>query len=68
MNRGTVKWFSAEKGFGFITPDDGEKELFVHHSQIKIKGGYATLKDGQKVEFDIYQGLKGPCANNVTSI
>ena len=68
MNKGTVKWFSAEKGFGFITPDDGGKELFVHHSQIKHTGGYTTLNDGQKVKYDISQGLKGPCANNVTSI
>ncbi|MGB5447211.1 MAG: cold-shock protein [Psychromonas sp.] len=64
MTTGTVKWFNAEKGFGFITPDDGSKDLFVHHSQIKASG-YATLNEGQKVEFEVGQGQKGPCANNV---
>ncbi|MCW8195974.1 cold-shock protein [Proteobacteria bacterium 005FR1] len=65
MSTGTVKWFDAEKGFGFITPDDGSKDLFVHHSEIQAGGGYATLKDGQKVEFEEGQGKKGPAANNV---
>ena len=64
MSNGTVKWFNADKGFGFITPDDGGKDLFVHHSEIKVDG-YATLNDGQKVEFDVGEGQKGPCANNV---
>jgi len=64
MSKGTVKWFNADKGFGFITPEDGGKDLFVHHSEIKVDG-YATLKDGQQVEFDIAEGQKGPCANNV---
>jgi len=67
MSKGTVKWFNAEKGFGFITPDDGGKDLFVHHSEIKVDG-YATLNEGQKVEFEIGQGQKGPCANNVVPI
>jgi len=67
MSKGTVKWFNADKGFGFVTPDDGGKDLFVHHSEIKVEG-YATLNEGQKVEFEIGQGQKGPCANNVVPI
>ncbi|MBT6076594.1 MAG: cold-shock protein, partial [Oceanospirillaceae bacterium] len=51
--------------FGFITPEDGGKDLFVHHSEIRNGGGYATLNDGQAVEFEVGQGQKGPCANNV---
>ena len=66
MSTGTVKWFNADKGFGFITPEDGGKDLFVHHSEIKTSG-YATLEDGQKVEFDEGQGQKGPCATNVVA-
>ena len=62
---GTVKWFDAEKGFGFIQPDDGSKDLFVHHSEIKAEG-YASLEDGQKVEFEMGSGPKGPCANKVS--
>lgn len=65
MNKGTVKWFNADKGFGFIAPEDGSKDLFVHHSEIQAGGGYATLNDGQEVEYEIGQGQKGPCANNV---
>ena len=53
MSKGTVKWFNAEKGFGFITPEDGGKDLFVHHSEIQMGGGYATLNDGQAVEFEV---------------
>lgn len=67
MNTGTVKWFNADKGYGFITPDDGGKDLFVHHSEIKVDG-YATLNDGQKVEYTIGQGQKGPCATNVVPL
>ena len=67
MSKGTVKWFNADKGFGFITPDDGGKDLFVHHSEIKVEG-YATLNDGQKVEYEVGEGKKGPCANNVVPI
>lgn len=64
MSTGTVKWFSSRKGFGFIVPDDGSDDLFVHHSEIKTDG-YASLEEGQKVEFEIGQGKKGPCATNV---
>lgn len=64
MSKGTVKWFNPDKGFGFIAPDDGGKDLFVHHSEIKMDG-FATLDEGQPVEFEIGQGPKGPCANNV---
>jgi len=62
--QGTVKWFSSRKGFGFIVPDDGSDDLFVHHSEIKTDG-YASLEEGQKVEFEVGQGKKGPCATNV---
>jgi len=68
MAKGTVKWFSAEKGFGFIAPEDGSTDLFVHHSQIKSNGGFATLEDGQAVEFEIGEGKKGPCADNVVPL
>jgi CspA family cold shock protein len=61
---GIVKWFNERKGFGFITPDDGTEELFVHFSQIKIDG-YKTLKDKQKVTFDIIEGKKGKQATNI---
>jgi len=65
MSTGTVKWFNADKGFGFITPDDDGKDLFVHHSEIQSGSDYATLKDDQKVEYEVGQGQKGPCANKV---
>jgi len=61
---GTVKWFNSSKGFGFINPDDGGEDLFVHHSEIKTEG-YASLDEGQKVEFEVGQGKKGPCATSV---
>lgn len=64
MSTGIVKWFSSRKGFGFIVPDDGGEDLFVHHSEIKTDG-YASLEEGQKVEFEVGQGKKGPCATNV---
>ncbi len=67
MSKGTVKWFNADKGFGFITPDEGSADLFVHHSEIK-SDGYATLADGQAVEFEVGEGQKGPCAKNVTAV
>ena len=56
MSTGTVKWFNASKGFGFIAPDDGGKDLFVHHSEIKSSGSFVTLNDGQKVEYEVGQG------------
>ena len=65
VSSGTVKWFNADKGFGFITPSDGGADLFVHHSEIRTEG-YATLNEGQKVEFTVGQGKKGPCATSVT--
>ena len=65
MSKGTVKWFNGKKGFGFIKPDDSENDLFVHHSEIKTGGGYASLTEGQRVEFEVGEGQKGPCATNV---
>jgi len=67
MSTGTVKWFNPDKGFGFITPDDGGKDLFVHHSEIQ-GGGFKTLNEGQKVEYEVGQGQKGPCANKVVAL
>ncbi|HEV8353198.1 MAG: transcription antiterminator/RNA stability regulator CspE [bacterium] len=64
MASGTVKWFNPEKGYGFITPDDGGKDLFVHYSAIQ-SDGFKTLNEGQKVEFEVTQGQKGPQAVNV---
>lgn len=64
MVRGTVKWFSERKGFGFIVPDDGSEELFVHHSNI-AGDGFKTLTDGQAVEYTAGQGKKGPEATDV---
>lgn len=62
MTKGTVKWFNRGKGFGFITPDDGGKDVFVHHSAIRDGG---DLAEGQQVSFAIEQGVKGPSAANV---
>ena len=64
MSTGTVKWFNPRKGYGFVVPDDGSEDLFVHHSEIKMDG-FATLNEGQKVEYEIGEGQKGPCATNV---
>ena len=64
MSKGTVKWFNSDKGFGFIAPDDGGEDLFVHHSEVKTSGR-ATLDDGQHVEYEVGEGEKGPCAKNV---
>jgi cold shock protein len=64
MATGTVKWFSDEKGFGFITPDDQSKDLFVHHSAI-VGGGYRSLAEGAKVSYEAEAGDKGPKAVNV---
>ena len=65
--KGTVKWFSEQKGYGFITPDDGSKDLFVHFSNIEGEG-YRSLVDGQQVEFESAQGQKGPEAQNVRAV
>ena len=65
MSEGVVKWFSAEKGYGFVTPDDGGKDLFVHHTEIQ-GSGYKSLDEGQKVSFEAGEGPKGPQAVKVT--
>ena len=65
MAKGTVKWFNDQKGYGFITPEDGSKDLFVHHTAIQGEG-FKSLRDGQSVEFEVSQGPKGPQATNVT--
>ena len=64
MAKGTVKWFNDAKGFGFITPDDGGKDLFAHHSAIQ-GSGFKSLKEGQKVQYEAQQGPKGPAAANI---
>ena len=64
---GTVKWFNDSKGFGFITPDGGQKDVFVHHSAIQAEG-FKSLKENDKVEFEVREGPKGLQAANVTKI
>lgn len=64
MPSGTVKWFNVKKGYGFIVPDDGGDELFIHHSNITAEG-FRSLEEGQKVEFETGEGRKGPEAVNV---
>ncbi len=67
MPEGTVKWFNAEKGYGFIQPDEGGEDLFVHFSAIN-QSGYKSLDEGQKVTFEVTQGQKGPQASNVSPV
>ena len=67
MATGTVKWFNADKGYGFITPDEGGKDLFVHHSSI-VGEGYKSLSDNAKVQFEPAESEKGPEARNVTLV
>jgi len=64
---GSVKWFNDSKGFGFITPEGGQTDCFVHHSAIQ-GGGFKTLAEGERVEFDVVQGKKGPAAANVAKL
>jgi CspA family cold shock protein len=67
MSTGTVKWFNDAKGFGFITPDEGGEDVFAHFSAITTSG-FRSLKEGQKVQFDIVQGPKGKQASNITPL
>ena len=67
MATGTVKWFNAEKGFGFIAPDEGGADVFAHYSAI-ASSGYRSLEENQKVEFEVTQGPKGPQAENITPL
>jgi CspA family cold shock protein len=64
VDTGTVKWFNESRGYGFIAPDDGGEDLFVHHSEIAAEG-FRTLREGQKVEYEVQEGQKGPQATNV---
>ena len=67
MAQGTVKWFNDQKGFGFITPDDGGKDVFVHHSGIEASG-FKSLQEGDRVSFEVEQGAKGPSAVRVKKL
>ena len=67
MAHGTVKWFNAEKGFGFIAPEDGSQDVFVHYTEIQ-GSGFRTLEENQKVEFEIGEGAKGPQAQHVRAL
>ena len=67
MPTGTVKWFNATKGFGFITPEEGGEDVFVHHSEIQMQG-YRDLPEGQRVEYEVTQGQKGPQASAVRAL
>ncbi len=66
-SRGSVKWCNDQKGFGFITPEDGSKDCFVHHTSIQAEG-FKTLGEGAQVEFDVVEGAKGPAAENVIAL
>lgn len=69
LNNGTVKWFNDEKGFGFIQPEDGSKDVFVHFKQVNRSGyGRVSLAEGQKVSYEVEEGQKGPQATNVTAL
>jgi CspA family cold shock protein len=68
MQTGTVKWFNDEKGFGFITPTDGTKDLFAHHSEIRNGGGFRSLAEGSSVEFEVKEGPKSLQAANIRSV
>jgi CspA family cold shock protein len=67
MAQGTVKWFNGEKGFGFIAPDDGTPDVFVHYSEIQ-GGGFRSLEENQRVQFEVGQSPKGPQATQVTAV
>ena len=67
MAQGTVKWFNADKGYGFIAPDDGAPDVFVHHSAIEADG-YRSLQESQRVEYDVTRGAKGPQAEHVRPV
>ena len=67
MSTGTVKWFNDDKGYGFITPDDGGADLFAHYSAIQADG-FKSLKEGQKVEYEVGEGRKGPAAENIRPV
>ncbi len=67
MDSGTVKWFNDKKGYGFITPDEGGDDLFIHHSNVEMEG-FKTLSDGQKVEYEAGEGKKGPEATKVVPV
>ena len=67
MAKGTVKWFNDQKGFGFITPADGGKDLFAHHTEIQM-GGFKSLKEGQQVEYEPTQSPKGPSATKIRAV
>jgi CspA family cold shock protein len=68
MQTGIVKWFNEGKGFGFITPSNGSKDLFAHHSEIRNDGGFRTLAEGARVEFEVKQGPKGLQASNIRTL
>ena len=68
MATGTVKWFNAEKGYGFIAPDDGSADVFAHFSEIASQSGYRNLEENQKVEYELTRGPKGPQASNIRTL